>query len=523
MVKYYIELGLTINTALFDDDYLVAYEEYKCNVNTLDILASRIADSHPGCVTVITHGLLYEKELEDSYVAYAVPVNGRRYYCNLNKVDVDTILHMLETLRVKNVRVVDKFGYYELLSSQDAIVVDKAMDLCLLYVKAGQERSLSYASGTELETALAQTMVNTGITNVVNASTEFIRENTQGIKGLDDVYPQSLKPVLAMVSLCSYCNSTLAPSYELKINTQDTTAAQSTDLDWLTQKGQDGQPAVDKDNTDSEIDDLLGYECDDLDIPSSEERDYYSVDGYAQDSSREVAAMEMDFVRQEQAGELSEQPDNEQEKLSEQPDTEQEKLSEQPEQAEEPDTDDFDKLDDDMFSEPEQDSDVESLEQDSTVGQTPEKVPKKGGLKMLLSCGVAAGLFLAGSFALYIQNDITSRSNIARGNEIADLKTSIESMQETLADGGSAVKADDSDVGVIQKIKDVPINGYVGEVIIDKDSYGVLTYLYKESDEEVIKQKFSEIGKVMKVEERWALDIDGKQLYKRMYVLERGN
>lgn len=510
MVKYYIELGLTINTALFDDDYLVAYEEYKCNVNTLDILASRIADSHPGCVTVITHGLLYGEELEDSYVAYAVPVNGRRYYCNLNKVDVDTILHMLEMLRVKNVRVVDKFGYYELLSSQDAIVVDKAMDLCLLYVKAGQERGLSYASGTELETVLAQTMVNTGITNVVNASTEFIRENTQGIKGLDDVYPQSLKRVLAMVSLCSYCCSALASSYELKINTQDTTAAQSTNLDWLTQKGKASQPAVDEGSTDSEIDDLLGYEGDELDIPSSEERDYYSVDGYAQDSGREIAALEMDFARQEQ-------------QVVQDGASEQVEQMEQLEQPEQPDTDNFDKLDDDMFSEPEQDFDVESIEQGSTVGQASEKVPKKGGLKMLLSCGVATGLFLAGSFVLYIQNDISSRSNIARSNEIADLKTSIESMQETLAAGGSAVKADDSDVGVIQKIKDIPINGYVGEVIIDKDSYDVLTYLYEESDEEVIKQKFSEIGKVMKVEERWTLDVDGKQLYKRMYVLKRGN
>ena len=36
MIRYYVELGSVIKTSLFDDEYLIAYEEYKYNVGILN-------------------------------------------------------------------------------------------------------------------------------------------------------------------------------------------------------------------------------------------------------------------------------------------------------------------------------------------------------------------------------------------------------------------------------------------------------------------------------------------------------
>ena len=168
MIRYYVELGSVIKTSLFDDEYLIAYEEYKYNIGILNTLASRLTDSHADSVIVITHGTLYKGELAESYMAFSLPINGNKYYCNLNKIDVDTMLSLLDRLHVKSVRVVDKFGYYESLSAQDnVIIIDKAADLYLIYVKQDDNRQISYVPSADLEDAIVRTMARTDRKSVV--------------------------------------------------------------------------------------------------------------------------------------------------------------------------------------------------------------------------------------------------------------------------------------------------------------------------------------------------------------------
>lgn len=487
MIRYYVELGSVIKTSLFDDEYLIAYEEYKYNVGILNTLASRLTDSHADSAIVITHGTLYKGELAESYMAFSLPINGNKYYCNLNKIDVDTMLSLLDRIHVKSVRVVDKFGYYESLSAQDnVIIIDKAADLYLIYVKQDDNRQISYVPSADLEDAIVRTMARTGITNVINAFSEFVKNDRLSVKNLEGVDPDKVQSLLAALSTCCYADSELSSNYELKINSVDVTAAQSTRLE-LPQE--DNISNAQKENATADgFDGLIEYEPDEFDAPSKSEEEFYSNSITGSDSAKNAAGDNCtpSGIGSSQACDAG---SGESERITR------------------------GSSDDSAIEEQDDISMVNLGERSGTENR------KHFPLAPILAFCLAACVCV--TVILKIQGDIWGRKSISLRNEIADLKTSRESIESVLAGGGTAVELSDKDASILEKLGAFSVDGYLGEITVNRNSYEVLAYLYNQEDSKSVEESINSYAQVERSEFYGVLDVMDKRLYKFKYTLKR--
>lgn len=477
MKKFYVELGNSVRAAVTCNGSLVMFGEYLYNLNTLNVLANIIKASSAETVTIIMHGILHTEKMDNSYVAYDVPINGESYYCNMNKTDVDAMLSALDKLHIKDVKIVDKYGYYESLTSGDAIIVDKTKSLCLVYLKHGADRKLSYVASSELEAAILRLMVETNITTVLIADKEF-REDMKFVDNADKITANYLPRVLPALSLFEYADSDLSDRFKLNLYADDSTAAQNTDLP---ESSADEIPdAKEVDTKPLDVDeDLLFYEDDELDQPSEAESSYYGQDIY---HDPEITDMD----------ETSEEDDFED--LLEQNYEDDERLAEFEESQE-------------VQAE---NSELEESAVDIAL-QNPQNSKKKHSA---LPASILLLSTIAATFAVYMRNDIVARDNIYLANQIADCKTENELLTEQINNSKQLAAITLNSVSVYQSIMNLKINGYVGEFSVKGNSYELLVYLYEAKDKDTILKELNNKFNVTDVEERGTLAVDGTKLYK---------
>lgn len=541
MNRFYLELGSFIRIALFDDDFLVFCEEYKYNIGILNSIASRILDSKPDSVTVIMHGLFYEKQLSDSYVAYVAPINGNRYYCNLNQEDVDSVLNILNRMNVKNVRIIDKFGYYEKLTSGDAIIVDKVSTLYLVFIKNGADRQIIYTSSSNLENALLQAMVSSGVTRILDASYEFIKKYTETVSNLSSVETADLRTVLATVSLFRYADTDEAREYELRINENKNTAAQSTVLESVDENEQklakdtiaEGE-STDKAEFDSE---LVFYPPDQFDEMTEAEKSYYTNKSREADCT-DAAISEESVLDKMGKQDTSTDSGQNLSGYDEEDATDSDFTEDQFDLGEnllEPEDDewetsenleDFDDLPekdngaaDNLFDESHDDI-GDLVYEDSNTDAGSGAVKKKKQVHafpavLLLTASIAATLIL------WVQNDLLGRDNISLSNKVADQSTAVRKVQDRVSSGGTIVPLTESDIDVYNSIRKISLDGYIGEFVISKDSYEVLIYYYKKKDRASVEKSLSAAKEILDITERGTLQVGNRVLYKYKYAIKK--
>lgn len=491
MKKFYVELGNSVRAAVTCNGSLVMFGEYLYNISTLNVLANIIKASAAETVTIIMHGILHTEKMDNSYVAYDVPINGESYYCNMNKTDVDAMLSVLDKLHIKDVKIVDKYGYYESLTSGDAIIVDKTKSLCLVYLKHGADRKLSYVASSELEAAILRLMAETNVTTVLIADKEF-REDMKFVDNADKITANNLPRVLPALSLFEYADSDLSDRFKLNLYADDSTAAQNTDLP---ESSVDEIPdAKEVDTKPLDVDeDLLFYEDDELDQPSEAESSYYKQDTY---SDSEIT--NTDETREEN-DDLEDLPGQ---------NYEEDNFEDLPEQNYEEDK---------RLAEFEESQEVQaenSKLEESAVDialQNPQSSKKKHSV---LPASILLLSTIAATFAIYMRNDIVVRDNIYLANQIADCKTENELLTEQINNSKKLAAITLNSVSVYQSIMDLKINGYVGEFSVKGNSYELLVYLYKAKDKDTIIKELNDKFNVTDVEERGTLAVDGTKLYK---------
>ena len=217
MVKAYVELSDYVKLTILDDNYLMFYAEYNYNVDLLTTLYCKLHPAGVSELTVIMHGMLYEKSCKDDYVSCKCLLDGKYYYSNLNKQDVDKMIKLAELVGVQKLKIVDKFGYYDLLSQPPMIVVDRCNNLCTIYVKTEQTCFITYATSAKLDEVLLVCVKKYKTTNVVNTTQDFVRDYVNQIINIKKIEPSKMVNVFVALSVVGYAESEKSTAFSLNI------------------------------------------------------------------------------------------------------------------------------------------------------------------------------------------------------------------------------------------------------------------------------------------------------------------
>lgn len=214
MLKFYLELGAHAKTALVRDNTLIVYEEFDYTNDILDKLYNRLHSYNVDSFIVITNGILSTDSFSNAYKVFEMPSNGKTYSCYVSKTDIDRIAFLAKTLSIKDLRFVDKIGYYLTIKSDKTIFIDSVGGAYSCIAIGSDILSVSYNRYSLLESCLLHTATKFNTKNFVNVSSTSCQQLLKvydNVENLDET-------ILTTLSVFAYTNLSISNVFELKID-----------------------------------------------------------------------------------------------------------------------------------------------------------------------------------------------------------------------------------------------------------------------------------------------------------------
>lgn len=217
MTRVFIEFGAYATVLIIKDSNLIYYSEYNYNITLLNTIYSKLHPIEIDELVVIMHGMLYKKQCEKSYVAFKTLINGEQYFSNMDCSDVDKVMKLADLVNAKNLRIIDKFGYYKNFQKQPAILVDRFGNICCVYYQTDKECFVRYVNIADLQDTLCAAIVRFNVTNIVNITTDFIQDNVSMINNYHSIEQDKMLNVFVAISTAMYACSDKSNDYCLSI------------------------------------------------------------------------------------------------------------------------------------------------------------------------------------------------------------------------------------------------------------------------------------------------------------------
>lgn len=484
-MNYYVELGSVVNTCLVDENYIISYQSFPFSKDVFNRICD-VAGVSIDTLVFIFDGYITTSKNETDYVAYAKNMKDGIYYSCYNKEDVRKLLLLAEMLKVKNVRIFDRFGYFRSISTDNSIVIGNRFNLYTIYVRGGNTEFVEYVNGAMLSTRIASIMKSTGITSLIDADSEMTNAALKFYSNLSTIPDELLSKIISKLSL--FLCASKKEGYDLIIKPSNRKASDNAEIPdiKIKQSPADNQrikdsieDSLEKDNEKNGIseEDILGK----IDEIGAEDQ---IMDEELSDNSIDDTILE------------GEEEDEETESNDESEDGNAE--FEEYGNSQEP-----------MFSIEEENVSTEGDSSKEKKHNGGRKVLKVAGVSIILA-GIAASVLMQATASVYVKKAVDA------DRQIAEMNVEIDSIEKQNEKVNEMVVFDDKVIDNLLSLTNLALDGYVGSATCTRDGYEMLVYLYKNDKVNDVEELIKETIKAKEVEsiDAGRLDVVNGILYK---------
>lgn len=168
MVEVYLDLDTTLKIMITTDNYIVLYDTFQYNGQTLDKLFEIMSNVKPDRALVVTHAVYDTTRYNAAYHPSILLIGDFLYTGNIAQIDINKLMHLFNSLKITNVEFFDKFQMYSYISADDVCIIDSCNKSYVLTIKQKDIRDIVYVKEQNLEQAMLQLCRKHNITEMCN-------------------------------------------------------------------------------------------------------------------------------------------------------------------------------------------------------------------------------------------------------------------------------------------------------------------------------------------------------------------
>lgn len=172
------------------DKTVILYKEYLYTESVLDVLYAKVVAHKVDSAVVIYKGILSRNSFIESYKVFNFTINNALYDCYLSKFDVNKIINLLKMAGIKDIRILDKFGYFVTLNKikyKDCCMIDTIGNAYMVITFLDKIRDIVYNKYSNLEKILINNNKRYAISKFLDMTTYFDEDLLRYFKNSDAI------------------------------------------------------------------------------------------------------------------------------------------------------------------------------------------------------------------------------------------------------------------------------------------------------------------------------------------------
>lgn len=178
----------TLKMCIAVDRYIIMYKDYAYTESILDQLYSKFTAHQIDSAVVITKGILSTQFFSESYSVFNFNINFDKYSCYVSKFDVNKILHLLQTSGIRDVRIIDKFGYYVSLNRKNCCMIDTLGNAYSVVTFLEKVRDINYNRYSNLDKVLINCNKKYAVRDFIDMTTFYDEHLLHYFRNINTLY-----------------------------------------------------------------------------------------------------------------------------------------------------------------------------------------------------------------------------------------------------------------------------------------------------------------------------------------------